>query len=166
MKALLSLCDRVLTGTARITAHVAAVLGVLVASFVALSAAMRYFVGRPFAFSEELVGLMVVALAFLALPHALAEGRHIRITALAERLPPAVRHGAGVIALATLSAFCVLFLIEMRSAIAFSLRFNTRTEMGDLPLYPWMFAVCFGLALLGLLAVVRWLRAVLEGGEA
>lgn len=159
MDRLLASLDRGLTWLARCAAHAAAILAILVAGFVALSAAMRYFVGRPFAFSDELVGLMVVTLAFMALPHALAENRHIRITALTDRLPTRMQKLAGAVGLAILLGFVVVFGLEMRAAIAYAIRFNVRGEMGGLPLYPWMLTIPVALALTGLLATVRFLRA-------
>jgi TRAP-type C4-dicarboxylate transport system permease small subunit len=155
---MLPLIDRALTAVARLAAHAATVLALLVTGFVVLSAVMRYFIGAPLRFSDELVGLMVAALAFLALPHALAEGRHIRITAFATRLPGAGAAVARLVALVLLLAFLAVFTIEFADAVGYAIEVGSRTEVGGLRLYPWMLVAPACLALMAVLAVVRFLR--------
>lgn len=155
---MLRLLDRALTALARLAAHAATVLALLVIGFVVLSAAMRYLVGAPFRFSDELVGLMVAALAFLALPHALAEGRHIRITAFAERLTAGAAAAARLVALLLLLAFLGVFVLEFIDAVDYAVAVRSRTEVSGLWLYPWMLVAPVCLALMAALAVVRALR--------
>src|SRR3546814_20388170 len=59
--------------------------------FVALSAVMRYVVGAPFSFTEEMVGLFFSALVLLALPYVTLHWQHIEVRILTDRLPPALR---------------------------------------------------------------------------
>jgi len=55
--------------------------------FVSLSAIMRYVIGKPFGFTEELVGLLFAALVCLALPYVTARRNHIEITLIFDLLP-------------------------------------------------------------------------------
>ena len=60
-------------------ACLATAAGMLMTALIVLSAIMRYFVGAPFNFSEELVGLLSCSMAFLALPIGLIAREHIAI---------------------------------------------------------------------------------------
>ncbi|MBX3274337.1 MAG: TRAP transporter small permease [Sandaracinaceae bacterium] len=59
--------------------------------------------GHSLAFAEELAQLLVVLVTFVGLAHAAAKGRHIRMTALYDALPPRPKKALRVMICATTS---------------------------------------------------------------
>lgn len=121
-----------------------------IAALVTLSALTRYVASAPFAFTEELVGLLLCSMLFLSLPYALLEGKLIRIDLLTSRL-----HGfwsilASVFGLAVLLGFLIVFIIESYKSFLFTFRLNIRSEVAELLLYPWtaLIPLCMILVLL------------------
>src|SRR5690606_39650535 len=49
------------------------------------SAIMRYVAGRPFSFTEELVGVLFITMSFLSLPIVLCDNMHVNITLFTDR---------------------------------------------------------------------------------
>ena len=66
----------------------------------AANVATRYLSDVSLAFTEEYSVALMVAVAFLGTALATAAGRHIRIAAFVDRLPPRARRGAEIGALA------------------------------------------------------------------
>ncbi len=126
--------DRLFTGLL----WIAVVSGMLMATFVVLASVMRYFVGSPFRFTEEIVGLLFVALAFMGLPWATMHNRHLRITLIPDMLPAGVRKVADFVAGLLVIAFCAIFAVQSWEFASFSLMLNSRSDMGGIPLFPWM----------------------------
>jgi len=90
---------------------VAAGLAVLAAAcacamvvLVVLSVAMRHLANAPFRFTEELVGLLLCATLFLALPQVTLAGSHVRVDLLQRYLGRRGRTVLGVLAAAVMVA--------------------------------------------------------------
>ena len=115
-----------------------AAAGMLLTFFVVLSAIMRYFIGAPFHFSDELVGLLLATTFLLALPNGLVDDSHLRITILADRLPWVGRVIAKTVANSILVVFAAVFLFESYKYAAVSYNYGARSEMAEILLYPWM----------------------------
>jgi TRAP-type C4-dicarboxylate transport system permease small subunit len=111
----------------------AGILGLVLAAVV-----MRYAVASPFRFTEELSGLLLSAMAFLALPFAMAGNANIRVTLLTERLPPVARRVSWVVGQAIMVAFCAIFAWEAWNIADFTMRLNLMSEQARLPLGPWV----------------------------
>lgn len=145
---------------------------VAISALVALSAIMRYVVSAPFAFTEELVGLVLTAMLFLALPVALWRAKHIRMSLVSTRIKGAAGGVVALVAAAVLIAFSVWFLLEAWKTLGFEVRFNTRSTTAELLLYPWVALLPLSMALILLISAIRlpaWWgmgrRGVAEGGE-
>lgn len=131
----------------------AGILGLVLAAVV-----MRYAVAAPFRFTEELSGLLLSAMAFCALPFAMAGNANIRVTLVTERLPPAARRLAWVAGQAIMVAFCAIFAWEAWGIAEFTLRLNLSSEQARLPLAPWTMVMPAMLALTGFIAAWAALR--------
>ncbi|ROP99476.1 TRAP-type C4-dicarboxylate transport system permease small subunit [Stella humosa] len=146
--------DRLFTGLL----WIGVVAGMLMTTFVVLASVMRYFVGAPFRFTEELVGLLFVAVAFIGLPWATLHNRHLRITLIPDKLPPAVRRITDKVAALLVIVFCAVFAAQSWEFAAFSLSLNARSDMGGIPLFPWMALMPIMCAAAGIGMLVRWVR--------
>ena len=131
----------------------AAILGLVVAAVV-----MRYAVAAPFRFTEELSGLLLSAMAFLALPFTMAGNTNIRVTLVTERLPPLARRIAWVIGQVIMVAFCAIFAWEGFGLAEFTLRLGLMSEQARLPLGLWVALMPAGLGFAGLIAAWVALR--------
>jgi len=68
-------------------AVVATLAGVMIVVLVGASVTMRHVAQAPFRFTEELVGLLMTAAFFLALPLVTLNGEHVRVQILVSSLP-------------------------------------------------------------------------------
>lgn len=71
----------------------------------------RLLFNRPFAGTAELTGAGLVLLTFLQAPHAMREGKLLRVTFVLERVPPAVRNALSALAWGIGTAVFVAFVL-------------------------------------------------------
>jgi TRAP-type C4-dicarboxylate transport system permease small subunit len=147
--------DRALRG-------LAALLLALIVALVAASAIGRYLLQAPARFIEELSGLLMVSLLFLALAVPGREG-HIRVGFVADRVKGPARHVLRAAALAVLLGFAGIFGWDAAEQARFNFERNIRTELGGIPIWPWSLLMPVSLAILSLRALVAWIAG---GDEA
>ncbi len=139
--------------------------GVSLSAFVALSAFMRYLVGAPFAFTEEVVGLLFSAMVFLALPYCTYGDRHIRVTLVRDSLPSSWRRWTALASTLFTVAFCLIYGCFAFEFAWTSLELNARSDIGRIPLWPWMAAMPFACLVMGIAALLHHARgAPADGG--
>lgn|SRR5690625_3803755 len=112
--------------------------GVLMTLLVSLSAVMRYIVGRPFAFTEELVGLLFSALVFLALPFVTAYREHIEITLIFDLLPKKMQSYLYSLGVLLASLYMLWFGYFAFDFAQFSFVIKSTSDLGSITLWPWM----------------------------
>lgn len=132
--------------------------GIALTGFVALSAVMRYVFHAPFAFTEELVGLLFAALVFLALPFVTLKRRHIHVTLLSDLFPTSVQRLSNIAGDLLVVLFCVWFGSFAFDFTHFSFELGARTDLSRILLWPWMALMVAASALMGLFTVVLLLR--------
>ena len=151
--------------------HASVVAGMLLTLFVVLSAFMRYVIGAPFYFSDELVGLLTAATFLLALPNGLVDNTHLRITLIVDRMPPLGRAIAEAAATLILVAFAAVFMVQAYDFTIASYNFGSRSEMAEILLYPWMammpaaFALMIVVVANNVLAIMLGVVARRDGNE-
>ena len=136
-------------------AVLAACAGAAIVALIGVSVAMRYFAFTPFRFTEELVGLLMTAAFFLALPLVTLRAEHVRVLILVNSLSD--RTGRLVALLASLFgvAFCVWFFLLCLPWLEFALDRNIKTEVGRLLMYPWMALVPLSMILTAIAFLMR-----------
>lgn len=139
-----------------------AVLGALcilaMAALTVAAVAMRYGAGAPFRFTEELGGLLLVTSVFLSLPYVLARHEHIRLTLVADRLPPRPRRALWIVGQLIFLAFAVIFLRGAWADALFTLRLGLRSEVARIPLGPFVLVPVGGMAVAAAVAAWQALR--------
>lgn len=127
-----------------------ALAAVLMAAMVVLASVMRYFVGAPLTFSDELVGLLFVAMACLAIPVALLNRRHLVVDLVVTQMPGRWRRIIDVFAALVFIVFGAAFAYNAFDFADFSRTIEARSDIGGLLLWPWMMIVpaTFGIAIL------------------
>jgi TRAP-type C4-dicarboxylate transport system permease small subunit len=143
----------------------ATVAGIVLSVFVALAAVMRYAVGSPFSFTEEIVGLLFAAMVFLALPYCTLQGKQIEVTFVVERLPLTWQRVSTIAALVFTIAFCFIYGWFAYEFTEISFMLNARSDMGRILLWPWMALMPLACLLVAIAAVVRFRRGSGAGDE-
>lgn len=155
-------CERLLRSAARLLLDVASAAGLVLTGFVVLSAVMRYFLGTPFAFTEELVGLLYITIIFLTLPFATADRHHITVTAVIELLSLQGNFLVRSIAALVMIAFTGWFAVITWNYAAFAFEIDAESEQSGITLGPWLAVLPLTLILVTAIAVVQFLGDVLR----
>jgi TRAP-type C4-dicarboxylate transport system permease small subunit len=145
---------RAVTVLSRWLNYLSAVAISIIACLVTLSVVARYLLDAPFRFTEELVGLLMSAALFLALPLAHIERRDVAVTLITDSMPRAVFRVIGILAQAIVFFFCCAIAWDAWHRAAFALRLNLKSEAASLPLAPWMIVMPVSFALLAVVAVL------------
>lgn len=151
----MSQLDRMLRRIAHALTHVAAAAILALTGFVVLSAFMRYFLGKPFNFTEELVGLLFMVMIFCALPLATVGHAHIRVTIAIQGLSPSARRAAELFNLLVIGIFAGWLAYAAYGFTEFSYEIGARTDQAEWPLAPWMAVMPLVLLLLLLIVAVQ-----------
>jgi C4-dicarboxylate transporter DctQ subunit len=124
------------------------------------SVARRYVFGAPIAWTDELVGYLLVASVMLAAADALFDGEHICVDIATERLAPRGKRVALLFGLATVAATAMLLLVEGIGMVQFSHLVGLRSN-GYLAVPMWVpqLLVPIGALLLLVAAVVAFVAA-------
>lgn len=119
-------------------AVLAAIAGCAIVALIGASVTMRYFAFAPFRFTEELVGLLMTAAFFLALPQATYRAEHVRVLVIVSALPDGARKWVQRLSVVFGAAFCLWFLALCLPWLEFAIDRKIKTEVGRLLMYPWM----------------------------
>lgn len=142
-------------------AALAAIVCLILASVV-----MRRVVGAPLFYTEELVGLLLSASLFLALPMVTVQAQHVRVTFVVQALGTRGRNALAWLAAAVTLGFCGWFLVEALPWLEFALQRRIKTDAASLLLAPWMAVPPLSIALCALLTLVRMLSGTEQSAFA
>lgn len=136
-------------------AVLAAIAGTLIVVMIGASVTMRYLAYTPFRFTEELVGLLMTAAFFLALPLVTLRAEHVRVQVLVAALPKTARIWVSTLAVGFGAIFCMWFFALCLPWFEFAFDRNIKTEVGRLLMYPWMALLPLSMILTMLAFVLR-----------
>lgn len=129
------------------------------------SVLMRYVLGRPFGFTEELSGLLMTLAVFTLLPATVLKEAHIRVTVLSGLPHGALRRIVFVTGQLILLAFCALFVREAWAIAEFTYNLNLKSEQSRLPLAPFLMLATAGMGLAGVAGLWRTLKPIAPQAE-
>ena len=133
----------------------AAIAGGIIVVLIGVSVAMRYLAYAPFRFTEELVGLLMTAAFFLALPLVTLRAEHVRVLIVVSSLPDRAGRWMAVLAALFGAVFCLWFFVLCWPWLEFAYVRNIKTEVGRLLMYPWMAIVPISMLLTMLAFLIR-----------
>lgn len=119
-------------------AILAAICGAAIVVLIGTSVTMRYFAFAPFRQTEELVGLLMTAAFFLALPLVTLRSEHVRVLLVVSSLSDTSRRLMALVAAIFGCVFCIWFFVLCLPWLEFAFQRNIKTEVGRLLMYPWM----------------------------
>jgi len=139
---------------------IAATAALTMTALVVIASVMRYLVGKPFAFTEELVALLYVTMQFLTIPLCTLKRQHINITILTEKVRPAVGRLLAVAANFLTAIFCTWFIWEAYKFTAFSHQIGSRSEQVEFLLWPWMALMPFAVLVTLVISVIQTVNSI------
>lgn len=154
----MSILERAFARIARTMLYVSAIALLVMTALVVTASFMRYLLGRPFDFTEELVALLYMSLVFLAIPLVTVERSHISISVLPAQLQKRIRGLLRAGASLVMIAFCTWFTIETYAFVEESRRFNSKSEQVEILLWPWMAVIPITAAFVTIIAVFQLFR--------
>ncbi len=138
------LIDKGLRRLALFLAVLSALSLVAILAVIVMSVVLRKFFDAPLFFAEELVGLLMSASLFLALPMATLTGQHIRVTLLLDSLKsrtPFLAKAISVLGLLVGLGFCGWIFWEAIPWMEFAIKRELKSETARILLYPLMSVV-------------------------
>lgn len=136
-------------------AILAALAMVAITAIIVTSVAMRRFANTPLHITEDVVGLLLSVVLFLAVPYVTLRSKHVRVAIVAEA---AGKRFAPVFAVAGMLvgvAFFGWIFIESLPWFEFAWKRGLKTETARILLYPWMAALPLSIGLTCLIFVFR-----------
>jgi TRAP-type C4-dicarboxylate transport system permease small subunit len=128
---------RLTRGAARIALGLSAAALLASLAVIVYGVARRYVFNAPVAWTDELVGYLLVASVMLAAAEALFGGEHISVDIVTERLGPRGKRLAYLVGLAAVAASGVLLIVEGVGMVRFSRQVGLRSN-GDLAVPLWI----------------------------
>lgn len=147
--------ERMLTPLFTAMAVLAAIAASVIIGLIGASVTMRYLAYTPLRYTEELVGLLMTAAFFLALPLVTLRADHVRVSILVSSIPEGMRRWVSALAGVFGAAFCLWFFALCLPWLEFAFDRNIKTEVGRLLMYPWMALLPVSMALTALAFLVR-----------
>lgn len=132
----------------------------LMVLLITLDVVLRYFFNRPIKGSYELIEFMMVLIVYLGLGYAQIKKRHVSITLFTNKLSAAQ---LSVFSIAThFLCLAVFVLITWRGSLqALAIHTNgTTSDVLSIPIFPFMWAVVFGNALLSLTFLIDFIKSL------
>ena len=157
--------ERFAATLSRAAQALAAVACLLCLALVCYGVGMRYFLGRPQAWTDEAVGWCVVALVMLAVPEAQRRGDNIGVDWLVDRWTGARRRAVIGIGALAVAATSLILVREGWETVAFTRMVGMGSNaLPEVPLWAVQTLIPVGAALL-LLVAVGQVAAWLAGRE-
>ncbi len=150
MNSVSRLIEKGLRGSAFFLAVLSALSLVTILIVIVTSVVLRKFFDTPLFFTEELVGLLMSAGLFLALPMATINGQHIRITLLLDAIKTKAPRAFKLVTLCGLLVgigFTGWILYEALPWMDFAIRRGLKSETARILLYPLMSVVPISMGL-------------------
>ncbi len=146
-------------------AALATIASIMIILLIGTSVTMRYLAFTPFRFTEELVGLLMTAAFFLALPLVTLQEKHVRVLIVISSLPYKIKPWvAGLASLFGVVFFAWFFLLCI-PWLEFAYDRQIKTEVGRLIMYPWMSILPLSMLLTIIAFIIRCFSDSLKVAE-
>lgn len=150
-----------LEGLALALALAASLCMIAIVGLVTTSVIMRRVAGTPLHITEDIVGLLLTAMLFLALPLVTLRAQHVRVSIVSNALEPRFGGAVQVAALLVGIVFFGWVFINALPWLEFAWKRNLKSETARLLLYPWLAALPLSVGLIWVIFAAR-LTGLLE----
>ncbi|MFP2770327.1 TRAP transporter small permease [Oceanisphaera sp. KMM 10153] len=142
-----SILSRTLDGIVKALFFIGVLSGITMTLLILISTLSRYLANQPLSFSDELAGLLFLSMAFNTLPYVLNTSGHISLNLLTNRLPAHLQVIFTIITASIFMAFAVVFSYQAWQFMEFSRAIQSRSDISEILLWPWMALMPFSMAL-------------------
>jgi TRAP-type C4-dicarboxylate transport system permease small subunit len=115
---------------------------------VCLNVILRYAFGQPLYWGDEIMIYLMVLMVYLGFGYMLIEGRHVRMTALMERLTVRTQNIVWVFTSLLSVVYFIFLLVAAVNMTIDSFQIDFISTITGLPIGPWQVVMCVGLAIL------------------
>lgn len=133
---------------------------VVIVGLITTSVILRRFVGTPLHITEDVVGLLLSATLFLALPLVTMRAQHVRVSIIANALEPRFSTAVHIAAMLVGIVFFGWIFVETLPWLEFAWKRNLKSETARLLLYPWMATLPLSIGLTWVIFAGRLLALV------
>ena len=120
---------------------------------VCLNVILRYAFGQPLYWGDEIMIYLMVLMVYLGFGYMLMEGRHVRMTALMERMTVRTQNIVWVFTGLVSVVYVVFLLVAGVNMTVDSFQIDFISTITGLPIGPWQVIMCVGLAILLIAAI-------------
>ncbi|KEA65242.1 TRAP-type C4-dicarboxylate transport system, small permease component [Marinobacterium lacunae] len=147
----------------RLGGVLSALLILMVLALICYAVLARYFFNAPLPWSDEMLGYLMVATAFLGLSSVLLDDRHIAIDLLTPLFSGAVQKAFNLLGYAVVFAVAIVFLYASWETLTFNRNFGLYS-VGELdaPIWVTQIPMALGSALLALAAATKFIERLLN----
>jgi C4-dicarboxylate transporter, DctQ subunit len=127
---------------------------------------MRYFIGKPTIWVNEISGYILVVTTFMAAGYTLKEGGHIKVDFLENKTPPLVGYILFIFSHLIMLFFMIVITWQgyKMASMSFNLNWTASTLLGT-PLYIPQLFIPLGGALFSLQAIVQMIERTIKYKE-
>jgi TRAP-type C4-dicarboxylate transport system permease small subunit len=154
--------ERVIVSITRVMGYVGCAVMVAMMLLTVVDVFLRRVLNRPILGSLEITEYMMVSLSFLVIAWATLEKRHVLVDVVFSRLPPRLQARFNIV----LYILCLLLygLIAWQSIpeALFNMRFDERSIVLGMPIFPAFFIVSIGCAMVSLVLLVHVAKLINE----
>jgi TRAP-type C4-dicarboxylate transport system permease small subunit len=115
---------------------------------VCLNVILRYVFGQPIYWGDEVMIYLMVLLVFLGFGYMLIENRHVRMTAIMERLSVRTQNILWIIISLLGIGYFIILLLAGLYITTDSFQIGFISTITGWPIGPWQVVMCIGLAIL------------------
>ncbi|MEE9502270.1 MAG: TRAP transporter large permease subunit [Candidatus Aminicenantaceae bacterium] len=154
--------EKVLKPISHVVNGIGTAILLLMVLLIGTNVALRYLIRKPIKGSVELEEFLLVVLVFFGVAYTAVKKRHIKIELVISRLSPSIK--TMINAITQLLSFVLSALMVWQTVVYAKAQWQYEAEsiILNLPLFPFIFVVAFGSALLGLALLVEFLRSLEE----
>jgi len=154
--------DKVLKPVSRAVNSVGTGILMLMVVLMGVNVGLRYLFERPIPGTVELEEFMLAVLVFFGVAYTAVQKGHVRIDLVVSRFPQPVQ--AVVNSITSLFSLGLCFLIVWRSVVLAQTNwhYGATSVILHVPLFPFMFVIAFGSALLCLVLLAEFLHSVAQ----
>lgn len=147
----------------RLGGALSALLVLVVFALISYAVVMRYLFNLPLNWSDELIGYLMVAMAFGGLSAAMLADRHIAIDLVTPNLPAGAQKACQLLGHVVVFFVAVVFLYSSWETLTFNRNFGLYS-VGELdaPIWVTQLPMAAGSALLALAAIIRFVERLFD----
>lgn len=125
---------------------ISTIIAILMSIFVFLSSVMRYLVGAPFSFTENIVGLLFIVMVFIAMGSVTMRRAHIEVDIVRQKLAPRARRVSLKLSNLITAFFFGYLCFLSWDYFMVSYDLGAKTAESRMVLWPWVFTLLLGCA--------------------